>query len=112
MTMMDKLPGEANVYSLFEPRTYGLPRPTHPDAIVSNFAHDVYLYHTPAAILKHWKSEQYSYILVYERGLEIMSDSASNKFSPAIQMLLQETLEELTPVGQTPDKVYSIYKIP
>ena len=112
MTLMDQLPNDARVYSLFEPRTYRLPRPTQPDAIVSNFAHDVYLYHTPEAILKHWKSEQYSYILVYERGLEFMSDSATYKFTPAIQKLLQETLEELTPVGQTPDKVYSIYKIP
>ncbi len=57
--------------------SYGLPRLTQPDVIVSNFAHDAYLYKTPAAILQHWKSEQYSYILVYERGREFLSNSAS-----------------------------------
>ena len=62
MTLMDELPIDANVYSLFEPRTYGLPRPTQPDAIVSNFAHDVYLYKTPEAIIQHWKSEHYTHV--------------------------------------------------
>ena len=112
ITLMNKLPEKAHVYSLFEPRTYGLPRTTHSDAIVSNFAHDVYLYKTPDAIIQHWKSDQYSHILVYERGREIISDSASFKFTPAAQQLLQETLGKLILVSQTPDKVYSIYKIP
>jgi hypothetical protein len=112
MTLMDELPVDASVNSLFEPRTYGLPRHTHPDAIVNNFAHDAYLYQTPVGILQHWKSEQYSYILVYERGLDFMSETATSKFPPATQKLLQDTLDNLTLVGQTPDNVYSIYKIP
>jgi hypothetical protein len=112
MTLMDELPADAQVYSLFEPRSYGLPRSTQGDPIVYNFAHDAYLYKTPAAILQHWKSERYSYILVYERGRDFLSDSASYKFTPVAQQLLQETLGKLTLAGQTPDKVYSIYKIP
>ena len=112
MTLMDELPADAHVYSLFEPRSYGLPRSTQADPIVYNFAHDAHLYKTPADIIQHWKSEQYSYILVYERGREFQSNSASYKFTPATQKLLQETLGELTLVSQTPDKVYSIYQIP
>ncbi len=112
MALMDELPTEANVYSLFEPRTYGLPRSTHPDAIVSNFAHDVYLHQTPGAILLQWKAEHYTHVLVYERGLDFMIASASGKFPPAVQNTLQETLGQLELVAQTPDKVYSIYKIP
>jgi hypothetical protein len=112
IAVMDELPADVHVYSLFEPRTYGLPRPTQPDVIVSNFAYDAYLYKTSADIIQHWKSEQYSYILVYERGRDITSESASYKFTPATQQLLQETLGKLTLVNQTPDRVYSIYKIP
>ncbi len=112
IAVMDGLPADAHIYSLFEPRTYGLPRSTQPDVILSNFAHDAYLYKTPAAIIGHWRSEQYTYILVYERGREFLSDSASYKFTPATLQLLQETLGKLTLVTQTPDKVYSIYKIP
>jgi hypothetical protein len=112
MTLMDELPVQANVYSLFEPRTYGLPRRTYPDAIVSNFAHDVYLYHAPAEIIRHWKSEHNTHIIAYERGRDFMVESASSKFPPATQDILKDTLSQLTLISQTPDKVYSIYKIP
>jgi hypothetical protein len=112
MGLMDELPRQANVYSLFEPRTYGLPRRTYPDAIVSNFAHDVYLYHSAAEIIRHWKSEQYTHILVYERGRDFMEDFAPDKFPPATQQILEDTLSQLTPIGKTPDKIYSIYQIP
>jgi hypothetical protein len=112
MTLMDQLPKQVNIYSLFEPRTYGLPRLTHPDAIVSNFAHDVYLYHSPAEIVQHWKSEHYTHILVYERGQDFMEEFATNKFPPATQQILADTLSRLTLISQTPDKVYSIYQIP
>ncbi|MGE5376698.1 MAG: glycosyltransferase family 39 protein [Bacteroidota bacterium] len=112
LALMEELPGDARVYSLFEPRTYGLPRSTQPDAIVSNFAHDVFLYKTPEAILQHWKSEHYTHILVYERGLDFLRENASYKFPPATQNLLQETLAQLTLTGQTPDRVYSVYEVP
>jgi hypothetical protein len=112
MTLINELPEQANIYSLFEPRTYGLPRPTHPDAIVSNFAHDVYLHHTADEILRQWKAEQYTHVLVYERGLDFMITSPLSKFTPAMQNTLREVLRQLELVAQTPDKVYSIYKIP
>lgn len=112
MTLMEQLPSEARVYSLFEPRTYGLPRPTHPDAIVSNFAHDVYLHQTPEAILRHWRSEQYTHIIVYERGLGFMNTSPAGKFTNTMQTTFQQILGQLDLVARTPDQVYSIYKIP
>jgi hypothetical protein len=110
--LMNELPADAKVYSLFEPRTYGLPRFTRPDPIIDNFAHDVYLYKTAAEILQQWKSEQYTHVVVYERGLDFMTESASRKFTPAIQKTLQETLGQLHLLAQTSDQVYSIYEIP
>lgn len=112
MSLMDQLPAKGRVYNLFEPRSYGLSQPVQPDVINSNFAHDAYLYKTPEEIIQHWKSEQYTHVLVYERGLDFLSDTASYKFTPATQKILEETLGRLTLVGQTPDKVYSLYKIP
>jgi Dolichyl-phosphate-mannose-protein mannosyltransferase len=112
MSLMNELPPDANVYSLFEPRTYGLPRPTQPDAIIYNFADDVYRYETADAIIEHWKSEQYTHVIVYERGLDFMVEFGSSKFTPSTQAILQEILGRLSLVAQTPDQVYSIYQIP
>ena len=110
--IVDKLPTDAHIYSLFEPRSYGLPRLTQPDAINYNFSHDLYLYRTPSEIIQHWEGEGYTHILVYERGLDFMIESSSSKFTPATQVAFDETLAGLELISQTPDKVYTIYRIP
>ena len=110
--IMDELPADAYVYSLFEPRSYGLPRLTQPDVIVYNFAHDFHLYTVPSEIIRHWKAKGYTHIVVYERGLDFMIESPSSKLTPAAQAALGETLARLELFNQTPDKVYSIYRIP
>jgi hypothetical protein len=112
ITLMSQLPADARVYSLFEPRSYGLPRTTQPDPLNSNFAHDVYLYKTPDATIQHWRLEQYTYLIVYERGRNLIDESASSKFTPAMQSTLGETLQQLELIAQTPDKIYSLYQIP
>lgn len=112
MTLVDKLPANARVYSLFEPRTYGLTRPTQPDPIIYNFAYDVHLYKTPDAIIEQWKSKQYTHIIVYERGREFMSETGADKFTAETQRLLEDILAKLILIDQTPDQVYSLYRIP
>ncbi|HSJ89089.1 MAG TPA: hypothetical protein VK909_17900 [Anaerolineales bacterium] len=110
INLMDALPTDAQIYSLFEPRSYGVPRSIQPDPINANFAHDMYLYKTPDAILQQWKAKQYTHVIVYERGLDFMK--GSTKFTPAMQSTLQATLAKLIPISQTPDHIYSLYKIP
>jgi len=110
--VMDKLPANAHVYSLFEPRSYGLPRLIQPDAIVYNFAHDQYLYHTSSEIIQHWKAEGYTHILVYERGLSFMLETRSDRMTPEVQETFRETIQGLKLISQTVDKVYTIYQIP
>jgi dolichyl-phosphate-mannose-protein mannosyltransferase len=110
--IMDELPADAYVYSLFEPRSYGLPRLTQPDVIVYNFAHDLHLYAAPSEIIRHWKANGYTHILIYERGLDFMIESPSSKLTHAAQAALGETLAGLQLISQTPDKVYTIYRIP
>ncbi len=110
--LMDTLPVNAQVYSLFEPRSYDLPRPTQPDAILFNFADDVYRYHSSSGIIQHWKSEGYTYIILYERGLDFLINAPASRFTSADQAALQETLAHLDLVAQTPDGIYSVYRIP
>lgn len=112
MSLMEELPANAKVYSLFEPRTYGLPRPTQPDAIIYNFADDVYRYKTSDRIIEHWQLTEYTHTIVYERGLDFMVQFGSTKFTPATQDIFHETIAKLKLVSQTPDQVYSIYQIP
>jgi hypothetical protein len=112
MQVMDELPGDAYVYGLFEPRSYSLPRRIQPDAINYNFSHDLYLYKTPSEIIKHWKAQGYTHVLIYERGLYLGADDPSSQFTPARRAALRETLERLEFVNQTPEKDYSIYSIP
>ena len=112
MQVMDELPADAYVYSLFEPRSYDLPRSIQPDAIVYNFAHDQYLYHTSAEIIRHWKAEGYTHILVYERGLNFMLENPPDQMTSEVQSIFGETIETLKLVSQTPDKLYTIYQIP
>jgi hypothetical protein len=112
MQMMNELPSEAYIYSLFEPRSYDLPRLTQPDAIVSNFAHDQYLFHTSAEIIQHWKVEGYTHILVYERGLNFMLENSPSQMNSDVEKTFRETIQRLKLISQTNDKVYTIYQIP
>jgi hypothetical protein len=110
--LMTRLPEDAQVFNLFEPRTYALPRTVQPDIALDNFAHDVYLYQTPNAIIQHWKADHYTHVLLNEKGLDFTITSPMSKFTPAMQNTLRETLEQLKLIARTPDKVYSIYQIP
>ncbi|HEX9331242.1 MAG TPA: glycosyltransferase family 39 protein [Anaerolineales bacterium] len=112
MQVMDKLPADTYAYSLFEPRSYSLPRRTQPDVINDNFSHDLYLYKTPTEIIQRWKMEGYTHIIVNERGVSLSADDPSNKFNATRRAALRETLEMLELIAQTPDKAYSIYRIP
>ena len=112
LQIIDKLPADAHVYSLFEPRSYGLPRQIQPDAVNYNFAHDLYIYRTPSDIIQHWKTEGYTHVAVYERGLNFLIESPSSKLTPAEQAGLGETLAKLELTNLTSDKVYTIYRIP
>ena len=110
--IMEELPADAHMYSLFEPRSYGLPRLTQPDPINYNFSHDLYLYETPSEIIQQWKRKGYTHLIVYERGLNMGADDPTNKFNAVRRAALRETLAMLNLVNQTPDRSYSIYQIP
>jgi hypothetical protein len=112
MQMMNELPEAAYAYHIFEPRSYGLPRRTQPDAINYNFARDVHLYRMPSEIIRQWKQNGYTHVILYERGLTLAVNDPSGKFSATMQDALQQTLAQLEFIDRTPDEVYTMYRIP
>jgi hypothetical protein len=110
--LMNELPEDSYIYNLFEPRSYGLPRRTQPDAINDNFSHDFYLYETPLQIIERWRQQGYTHIVVYERGLSYLTETPSSKITPDTQKALKDVFSNLVRIGQTPDQDYSIYRIP
>jgi 4-amino-4-deoxy-L-arabinose transferase-like glycosyltransferase len=112
MQRMNELPETAYVYALFEPRSYGLPRRTQPDAINYNFARDFNLYREPSEIIQQWKRKGYTHVLLYERGLTLAVNDPSGKFTSAMQEALKQTLATLEYIDQTPDTAYTMYRIP
>jgi hypothetical protein len=112
MQNMDELPADSYVYFLFEPRSYDMPRNIQPDTLVTNFAHDLHLYHTVDDIIQNWKSKGYTHIVVYERGVDFMYSSGLRTEDIVRQDVLAETRTKLIFVNQTPDGMYTIYEIP
>lgn len=112
MQDLEALPADAKIYSLFEPRSYDLPRQIQPDPLVTNFAHDLHIHKSPAEIIAQWQEQGYTHILVYESGMQFMLDNNIDYRSPSLRNALSETLSLLQLIHQTQDQVYSIYKIP
>ncbi len=112
MQSMDDLPADAHIYYLFEPRSYDMPRRVQPDALVTNFVHDQFLFKSPDAIIGNWKAQGYTHILVYETGMQFILDQNPGYQSSSVRDAITEILGSLPLVSQTQDKVYSIHRIP
>ena len=110
--LVDELPQDARIYNLFEPRSYSLPRFVQPDVINSNFSHDIHYQTTPSGVVDHWKLQGYTHILINNTGANLESVDPESQFTPVAKDAMRETLSMLEPVSQTPDEVYSIYRIP
>ncbi|HSO11651.1 MAG TPA: hypothetical protein VLT51_04700, partial [Anaerolineales bacterium] len=112
MHLINELPQDARIYSLFEPRSYALPRFVQPDVINSNFSHDLYYQITASGIINYWKTEGYTHILINNTGANLESNDPESQFTPAAKDALRNVISMLELVGQTPEAVYSIFKIP
>jgi len=109
--LVDELPQDARIYNLFEPRTYALPRFVQPDVINNNFPHDLYYYKSTVGIIHNWKEKGYTHILINSIGANLDNNDPDSTFTPAAKDALREVITELELVSQTPDGVYSIYRI-
>ena len=76
LSLVSQTPPESRIYFLFEPRSYGMRRSVTPDAINSNLAHDLWLYHTPENILHEWQAQGYAYVLYQRAGDRLVENPA------------------------------------
>lgn len=110
--LVNELPQDARIYNLFEPRSYDLPRSVQPDVINSNFSHDLHYQKTPSGVVDYWKLQGYTHILLNNTGAGLETADPESQFTPIAKDALREVLSMLELVAQTPDEVYSIYRIP
>jgi hypothetical protein len=104
--MTSQIPRDSKIYSLFEPRSYNIPRSVQPDTILDNFSHDAYLYRNPRSIVRAWKREGYTHVLLNLRGAQL-------KLSNDVERItLDETIQLIELVSTSPDGSYALYEIP
>ncbi len=112
---VNRLPSEARILFLWEPRTYLCDPPGPPaharcqaDALLFNWRHLLYTWHDdPAAVAGALRAEGYTHLLVYGGGLRFFSEPPNVEAEPAhIQALLallerSAALVAGTPLGET-----------
>jgi hypothetical protein len=106
LQIVSQTPVHAKIYSLFEPRSYGMVRTIQPDPILDNFSHDVYLYGDPQTIANKWRQQGYTHVLLNKRlSLSILGGQ------PEMEVL-NEVIELLESVSVAPGGDYELLEIP
>ena len=110
--LVDQTPENARIYSIFEPRSYYLPRDVTIDAILGNLGHDLYVYGSPERVVQSWKDAGYTHVLFYRLGADFLAKNDPRLFPPdqqdAIETIIRDYLE---PAGTAPDGTYELYRI-
>jgi len=106
MQMVSQTPLNSKIYSLFEPRSYQIPRSIQPDAILDNFPYDVYLQKNPDDIVNTWRAEGFTHVLLNIRGANLALDNKTDG------RVLDQTISLLKPFSTSPDGDYALYEIP
>jgi hypothetical protein len=106
LELIAQTPQDANVYSLFEPRSYGAFRSIQPDTLLDNFPHDVFLYKNPEDIIRAWHTEKYTHVLVNKRGADLVLREKQSEVE-----ILNKTISLLKPISVSPNGSYELYEI-
>jgi len=106
LQMVSQTPPNSKIYSLFEPRSYGMARNVQPDPILDNFPHDIYLYEDPQRILQTWRQQGYTHVLVNKRlSTFVLGDLRQTE-------ILDQTIDLLEPVSASSKGEYELLEIP
>lgn len=106
LKMVAQTPQDSRIYSLFEPRSYGMKRDVQPDTILDTFSHDVFLYETPEKIVAAWQVQGFTHVLVSVRAVDaVLADKGD-------RAVFDQTMELLKPVSVSPDGNYELLAIP
>ncbi len=105
LELVKKVPNNARIYFLFEPRSYGMKAYAEPDIINAHFLHDLWLYGTPEKTVAAWKEQGYTHVLISRRGAKFILKNNEN-------ILLTQMERLLIKMGTTEHQDYDLYKIP
>ena len=97
---------DSKVYSLFEPRSYGMSRMVQPDPILDNFSHDLYLYGNAESIIREWRQQGYTHVLLNRRAAGFVLESAEE------QVIFDQTIAALRSISESSDGTYELLEIP
>jgi hypothetical protein len=96
----------SKVYSLFEPRSYGMSRSIQPDPILDNFSHDIHLYQNAESIINAWQQQGYSHVLLNRRAAGFVLEKAEE------QAIFDATIAALRSISRSSDGNYELLEIP
>jgi hypothetical protein len=81
-------------------------RRIQPDPILDNFSHDLYLYGSAESILREWRQQGYTHVLLNRRAAGFVLESAGD------QAILDETIAALRPISTSSDGTYELLEVP
>jgi hypothetical protein len=117
MRSIQKLPSQARVLMLWEPRSFYCWPKCEPDEILDRWLHDRYARdelspQSPQEILSSWKQMGYTHVLLYKLGVDFIraNITQNSNYQQVDWLALQELLGQLSVIedfGQT----YILYKL-
>lgn len=107
--LVNQTPTDAFIYSLYEPRTFGMERHVQADAINDNLAHDFYLYATNAQVVTAWKKLGYTHVLV-AKSVFYSELTHADVMTQDYFYRLDDLIATLIEVEKTED--YTLFEIP
>jgi hypothetical protein len=109
---VNDLPADARILFLWEPRTFYCERDCVPDSMIDNWWHDRERYGAPEAIARHWRSEGYTHVLIYDAGGRFLIEEEPYDPMTEADWEALESLRgiALEPVWVEPD-AYSLYAL-
>lgn len=111
LNLVEKLPPDANVYFLFEARSYGMKSNVFVDTANDNLAYALYRFRSAENVIGMWKQGGYTHVLICYRGLDILRDSKPT-LEPFMWVELKRLVDFLHIVGSSSGGDYVLYSIP
>lgn len=111
LNLVGQLPSDANIYFLFEPRSYGMKNNAFVDATNDNLAHALYRFRSADDVINVWKQGGYTHVLVSYRGLDVLRES-NPTLEPYMWIELGRLEGLLRVVDRSSDGDTVLYSIP
>jgi hypothetical protein len=109
MQLVNALPPGSRVLMLWETRSFACLPICDPDEIIDRWHHDTLLYQNPGDVLRNWRAQGYTHLLLSRLGMEYVLGN-DQSYTPGDWDNLDALLGGLQPVAQVGD-AYSLYAL-